>query len=452
MTERSSPDLEAPSRNRGRWLIAALIAGCAGAFWYSQRSHQKPEAPERLLFRKQLPAWVAARDRSELGATPYLETCLATAQPWPGVAAALEKLPGAWTSEEELRAATKELNDALHAASLDSWVDPQFINRRPILTTYDILGRATWRTDTASTEALHVRRLDTLNLGLGMLGHASGDHPAILRDRVEVMVMTKLSADVGNDVDRLVGRLWREQLGTLIGAEGIAEAERRLAERDRLARAMENRLKGGEVHVPQPERLVFGEAYFEALEPYTSTRRRGGPLILLSDLRALQRADSALSDDSVGLPALVRAIELEAQLVEAHEARHALEPEDFPTPAFLQSLVGEDDLAFGRSAARELRAFLGELRDAQPPARLSVLALAEAARGRYADSTPHFFAAHALLATMGAREAPRGLSMEDVVQVTAELCAIPDVELRARANAAAVTLYGSPLSAARRAP
>jgi hypothetical protein len=436
-------------RKRWPWLLVLLVVFGAGAFWYSQRAQAKPETPQRFLFRKQLPTWSAARDRSELAAAPYFESCLAAAQPWPGVATALEKIPPAWGSKTELRAATKELNEALHQASLDFWVDPQFFYGRPILTTYEILSRSTWRTDTASTEALHVRRLDTLNLGLGMLGHASGDHPAILRDRIEVMVMTRLSADVGNDVDRLVGKLWREQLGKLISPEGIAEAERRLAERDRLARAMENRLKGGEIRIPQPERLVFGDEYFDALEPYTSTRRRGGPLLISSDLRALQRADEALND-SVGLKALVQAIDLEAALVEAHEARHALEPEDLPTPALLQSLVGEDDLDFGKSAARELRAFLGELRDAEPPACLSVLALAEAARGRYADSTPHFFAAHALLATMAAREAPGGLSLAQVVEVTTELCALPDAELRKRANDAAITLYGAPLSAAKR--
>lgn len=426
-----------------------LLAGAAAAWWSSRRSQEVPEAPARTLFRKQLPAWVAAQDRNAIEAPERLAACVVTAQPWPPVAAALEKLPGAWGDEPQLRAVTKELNEALHAASLDYWVDPQFLGRRPILTTYEILGRSTWRSDTASTEALHVRRLDTLNLALGLLGHAGGDHPAILRDRVEVMVMTKLSADVGNDVDRLVGRLWREQLGKLIDPQGVAEAERRLAERERLARAMEERLKGGKIHFPRPERLVFGDAYFEGLEPYTSTRRRGGPLILASDLRALQRADAAL-DDSAGLQALVRAIELEGKLVEAHEARHALEPEARPTPPYLQSLVGEDDLRFGQSAERELRAFLGELRDAEPPACLSVLALAEIARGRYAESTPHFFAAHALLATLGARDAPRGLSIEEVVAVTSELCALPDSELRGRSNAAAIQLYGAPLNPARR--
>ena len=59
--------------------------------------------------------------------------------------AARERCQKTEISKAELRAATKELNEALHQASLDFWVDPQFFYGRPILTTYEILGRATWR-------------------------------------------------------------------------------------------------------------------------------------------------------------------------------------------------------------------------------------------------------------------------------------------------------------------
>lgn len=441
---------ELPRRKRWPWLLALLVIGSGGgAFWYSQQKREKPEAPQRTLFRKQLPAWVASRSRNDVGAPELLATCVKTAEPWPGVAAALEKLPAAWDDEDALRAATKELNQALRAASLAFWVDLQFPRRRPILTTYEILGRATWRSDDATTETLHVRRLDTLNLALGALGHASGDQPAILRDRVELMVMTKLGEDGGNQVDQLVAKLWREQLGKLIEPAALAEAERRLVERERLAKAMEQRLKGGQIHVARPERLVFGDQYFEWLEPYTSTRRKGGPLIMASDLRALQRADWAL-DDSAGLQALVRAIELEGEMVEAHEARHALDRAEVEPPALLQSLVGADDLRFGRMAERELRAFLGELHDSGPPACLAVLSLALSARGRFAQSTPHFFAAHALLSTLAEVDAPRGLSVEQVAEVTSQLCTLPDAELRERANTAAQKLYGARLSPARR--
>jgi hypothetical protein len=440
---------------RKRWpLVAAMlvVALGAGGLWYSQQKHEKPELPQRTLFRKQLPGWVAARSRNDSKATELLAACVTTAQPWPAVATALAALDAAWDSEPELRRSTKELNQALHAAALDFWVDPQFPNNRPILTTYEILARSTWTSESSRTETLHVRRLDTLNLALGLLGHAGGDQPAVLRDRVEMMVVSKLATvddEKLNEVDRLVAKVWREQLGKLIDASAFAEAERRLNERERLARIMEQRLRGGQIHVARPERLVFGDAYFEGLEPYTSTRRRGGPLIMASDLRALQRADWAL-DDSAGLQALVRAIELEGELVEAHEAHHALDPGEVPTPALLQSLVGADDLRFGRMAERELRAFLGELRDARPPACLSVLSLAQQARGRYAQSTPHFFAAHALLSTIAQRDGSRGLSVEQVAEVTRELCALPDAELRARANTAAQTLYGAPLRIAKR--
>lgn len=54
---------------RKRWPIAVVLLGLAlggGALWYWQQQHEKPEAPQRTLFRKQLPGWVAARSRDDL--------------------------------------------------------------------------------------------------------------------------------------------------------------------------------------------------------------------------------------------------------------------------------------------------------------------------------------------------------------------------------------------------
>ena len=429
-------------------LLAVLAVGLtAGGWFFVARRSTPAEAPARAVFRKQLPGWVVARSRGP--GVEAFDSLLTSAEPWPQVKAALEELEPAWPDEDRLKTASADVNRALRDAGLDYWVDPMFPGRRPVLTTYEVLDRASWSTADggASTEALHVRRLDRLNLELGLLGHASGDQPAILRDRVEVSVLDRLRVDPDeypNEVDDAANRLWREQLGTLVNAAELTDAEARVNRRETLLREMEKRLKGGKVHVQRPERLVFGDEYFEVLEPFTDNRRRGGPLFLASDLRALRRADDALAD-TVGLRTLVQVIDLEAAIVEAHEVRHALDRRELGVPALLQRLVGEGDERFGRLAEHELRAFLGQLHDSRPPACLTVVALGQLARGRFASSTPHFFAAHALLATLGDLEAERGVTASEVVQVMRELCALPDAELRARAEAASVTLYGEAL-------
>jgi len=442
---------ELPRRSKAPWVVLAVLVVGGLVGWKLLHPAPVPEKPERLLFRRQLVDWVIARARGEDTAGALLDVCVSAAQPWPEVAKALTALPAAWDDRDALKAATKELNRATHASGLGYWVDPQFPNGKPLLTTYEVLRRVPWTSGEAKVEALHVRRLDTINLELQLLGHAGGDQPAVLRDRIELSVLDKLRVDDDdkpNEVDELAATLWRERLTPLVEAGGLVEAEKRINERERRAREMEKRLKGGRIHVARPERLVFGAAYFENLEPYTSTRRRGGPLILASDLNALRRADEAL-DDSAGLRALMQVIELEADLVETHEVRHAIDARELETPALVQRLVGESDLRFGKMAERELRAFLGQLRDSKAPACLSVVAFAQLARGRHAQSTPHFFAAHALLATLAEVDGERGLSKTAVLEVMKVLCALPDAELRARADAAAVTLYGVELPAAR---
>lgn len=447
-------DDELPRRSKKPlvFLLALVLAG--GVTWKVLHPPPKPEPPERTLFRKQLVTWVIAQARHDLSAPDALATCVTAAQPWPEVAKAIEALPAAWNDRDALHAATKNLNRAARASGLAFWVDPQFPDGNPILTTYEVLRRSTWVIEAELppnvVEVIQVRRLDTLNLVLGLLGHAGGDQPAVLRDRVEMAVLDKLRVDPEdrpNEVDDAAAQLWRDRLTPLVGAAGLAEADRRVNERERLARAMEKRLKGGKIHVARPERLVFGDSYFENLEPYTSNTRRGGPLILASDLRALRRADEAL-DDSEGLRALLQIIELESEIVEAHEARHELDPREVETPELLQHLVGEDDLRFGKMAERELRAFIGQLHDARPPACLSVVSLAQLARGRHSQSTPHFFAAHALLSTLGQLDGERGLDEDQVIEVMKTLCGLPDDELRKRAAAASETLYGEPLKPA----
>jgi hypothetical protein len=94
-------------------------------------------------------------------------------------------------------------------------------------------------------------------------------------------------------------------------------------------------------------------------------------------------------------------------------------------------------------AERELRAFIGEVKAAKSPACLSVVSLAQLARGSQSQATPHFFAAHALLATLGEVDGSRGLDEAATVAVLQRLCALPDAELRAKAVTARAKLYPS---------
>ncbi|MGV3621865.1 MAG: hypothetical protein ACO1OB_13660 [Archangium sp.] len=433
-----------------RAALGVVVLALGVGVWRLVTPTKSNEAPARLLFRQVFPDWQVARSRGE--APKQFETLQLAADSWPSLKPAFDDLEAAWPEREAVTTASYRLNDLARDAGLDFWVDPMFVGRATVITTYEILERVNWSVVSDggipdTIEALHVRRLDGINLEVGLLGHASGSQPAILRDRVEVSVLNRLRLDPDekqNRVDELTNSLWREQVNALVDAKGLAEAERRVNLREKLLFDMEKRLKGGKVEVARPQRLVFGDAYFESLEPYTSTRRRGGPLFLASDLRALQAADEALSE-SAELQTLVQVIDLESRIVEAHEVRHALDKRELDVPPYLQQLVGADDLRFGRMSERELRAFIGELHDSKAPACLTVLSLAQLARGHDASSTPHFFAAHALLATLADLDAPTGLTRQQVLEVTTSLCALPDAELRAKAAAAMETLYGVPM-------
>jgi hypothetical protein len=147
---------------------------------------------------------------------------------------------------------------------------------------------------------------------------------------------------------------------------------------------------------------------------------------------------------------VTRARELAVQLGNGSLSTGARQGIGAEASSLLQSMVGANDLRFGRLSERELRAYLGQLRDAKPPACLTIIGLAKLARGRYAQAVPHFYAAHALLSVLADSDEARGLETQQVVEVMKQLCALPDAELRARAAAAAETLYGAKLKSARR--
>jgi hypothetical protein len=324
-----------------------------------------------------------------------------------------------------------------------------------VVLSYEILERARWTLGERSVELLRVRRLDTINVEMGLLGHAGGDQPVVLMDRLEAQLSDELPEAYdekarGNEIDRAARKLWRGLVGSRAGDGALQRAAEGLARREELFKVMETRLRGGSVRVPKPERLLYGAEFFDALKPYTDSGRRGGPLLLPGDLRDLRRADEALREGDARA-ALEAALDLEAHVTEAHEARHAL-----------LDFVGEDDLDFAASAERELRAYIGEIHDAAAPACLSVQKIARTAGGARARRTPHFFAGHVLLRALFFAGLPKdagpaagaalpGGGEPKEPELLEVLCALPDDVLRARAAAAYRRFYERPFVGAVRA-
>lgn len=78
-------------------------------------------------------------------------------------------------------------------------------------------------------------------------------------------------------------------------------------------------------------------------------------------------------------------VELRAENVEAHEARHAIES---PTPRLPSFLLSWDNAGFADQINKELRAYLGELHDSPREPCLSLLALVHAGFSPTARPTP----------------------------------------------------------------
>jgi hypothetical protein len=333
-----------------------------------------------------------------------------------------------------------ELNRAASANGLRFWVDVQGINGKPILLTYELEKRTPWKMGASQVDVLRVRRLDRLNIEMGMEGLTNDEGPAVFLDRLEPNLTYELQQafaekSKGNSVDRAVQASWRSLIEARAGAAALAAAAGQLERRAKLFSAMESRMHEGQVRFWKPDGFVWGEEFFERLEPYAKAGRPRGPLVLASDLRDLRRADEALRRGE-GRRALDVALELEAQLVEAHEARHALDPAEKPVPPALLETVGDDDLAFAGKAERELRADFAELRDAKAPPCLAMLRIVQEVGGRYARATPHWYAGTVLLRTIYGTEAA------ELDALPAKACADSDPELRNKAGIAYRALYG----------
>jgi len=433
--------------------LAAVLAGGGGLAYRRLRSD-----PAREMMRKALPAWQSARTHKVQPGGKSARELLASARRWPDVAAGFAALDRDWPKETEVRAAAKSVNRALAAARLPYFVDIQHVGVQPIALSYELVTRAPWRIGARTVDVLRLRRLDTLNIELGMYGATDQGLPVVLLDRIEAGLAETLPAMYGregelrrhlNDFDRAALARERRLLEARVGA-GLAAAAADIAERDRLLEVMRTRLHGGELQFYPPDGFVLGDAWLSNLEEYARFDRPGGPLLFDTDLHAVARADEKLR---VGENArvLAAALDVLASATEAHEARHALDevdPNGPPPPTPLFEVMGESSTQFIGLADAELRAYLGELHDAGGSVGSAgcwvIAKMLRGVYGRAARRTPHFYATLTIVRQLDpdpdrAPEARLAL-----------LCDLPDEELRRRVEAAWQKLYGAPLAPGQR--
>lgn len=360
----------------------------------------------------------------------------------------------AYPDRAAVTAASTALDQALATAGVPVLIDVQPWQDTTLLLAYEVVARRAWRAGDTTHAVVRVHRLDHTNIEPAWLGHAGRDAPLVLLDKLEVELLENLRrqrATDGNLVDAAVRKSWRALAERSVGAPVLAKAIAALAERDELHKKLEDSFQSKRVHVAYPERLLLGEEYFERLSPYADPKRAGGPLFMRTDLKALRAADRALGDAEV-LRALDTLRDLEASATEAHEVHHAVHGKLDPSavPADVMEALGDDDLSFGVATDGELRAYLGELRDAEAPPCLALGRLARILGGAHASRTPHHYAARVAFKHL---QGGQWLSSAAAVATAVEqLCALDEAALRAKAGDAWTAIYREPMPAVRPQP
>lgn len=441
--------------------LAAVLSVAGLGMYLKLRS--RPE-PARELYRKALPAWQTARFRPNTGGPDSKEAraLIAAADRWPGLRTELARIDSVWPDDAAVRAAAEATNRAAQAAGLGYFIDVQNIRQRPILLTYEVAHRTTWQAGERKIELLRLRRLDSLNVELAMLGETQGAQPRVLLDRIEATLARELPLmyPVGgkpapsppnypmNEVDHAALMRLRAYLESKLGAGELALAVEKLRARDELLESMRARFHRGSVQFSRPDGFVLGEAWVESMEPYTRLDHPGGPLMLDTDLRRVARADEELRDGSTA-ETLRRAIDHLAAITDVHEVRHALDVEPPPPPAALLELFPPQDERFPKMASLEMRAYLAELHHGAPPPCVIAAKLVRTVYGAGARRTPHFFAGFLILRELtGPKTAEGAETAAPPVEQLATLCGLPEPSLRTRAADLWQKLYGQPLQAA----
>jgi hypothetical protein len=431
------------------WMAVAVAAiGAGAAIFYGLRRPAPPD-PALELMRTALPRWQVWRARPGANAAgPAAQALLAQAATWPRVAGALGALDVAWPDNEGVRVAVKSVNQALADARLPFFINTFDIRDRPYVLSYRLEASVPWRIGERTVDVLRLQRVDTMNIELGLLGSTEAGLPVVMLDRIESSLARDLPAMYGksiaprsdrNDFDRVVLERLRTVLEARLGP-GLAAAAAALGERDRLVEEMRTRLRGNDVQLALPDAFILGDAWLASLEPEAALTRPGGPLVLDTDLKAVARADRNLRDGGT-LDVLRGAVNTMALVIEAHEARHALDevdPVGPPPPALFQAMPSSSTPMIA-SADRELRAILGELHDGALPVCATLGMTSLNLYGRWARRNPHSFATAVIL-----KQLDPDSDLEPAEQLTM-LCSRPDADLRSGLAAAWQKLYGAPM-------
>jgi hypothetical protein len=428
-----------------RWLVAVglglvVVGAGAGVWWLRRPPPPPPEAADRRFFRQALVAWELARGRDGATASPQAArtALLAEAQPWPALAAPLAALDDAWPQPEPVRVATLALNRAIADAGLLFWLDLEVVRDRPLLLTYELHQRTPFCAGGARAEVMRVRRLDALNVEVGLLGHTAPGHVVVLEEMLEGEVLAGLDAVVapeGNPVDREVGRLQRRALDQRLGpavAGALLGAHRARRE---ATRALRDALAARQLDLDLPETFALPslrERFLGLTHP-----TRGAPVVDERRLDALEQAAAPLAEGPLHEALLALRADM-ALAVAMHEGRHAVSPEVAPPAALVRAADGDD--GFARLSTHELQAYLGELHDTPGEPCLVLAHLAALLGSSNARETPHRDAAALLWKHLG----------EDIGQPLdlrlAHACTRPAAELRQAAADAQQELLGTALA------
>ena len=457
-------------RTSQRPLLLAVLAVCvvAGAAYGISYFRGRPD-PIREIFAAQIPGWQLQRGKGWIpaGGTEILAMQSALRR-YPEVSSALGRLDAAYPDPAAVKTAGQGLSDALFASHLPYYLDPQPIQKKTILLSYSVVGQATWSAGPRSILVRRLLRLDKLNVEIDFLGQTGSERSIVFLDRIESSLINDLLDAAGKrkessrrrsltDADHAALYELRRALAVRVGEAALDSVVAALTARDEAFETMRRRLHDGKVRIEKPDSFVFSDSWFESLWPLSSLQNPGGPLILDTDLRAVETADAQLRTREA-TTTINTLLDLMALGTEAHEARHAFAAQDSghppdaappaarPVPDALAALVG-DDPDFAVKADGELRAYLGEIHDASSAPCFSIVQGIRQVRGRYVPRTPHFFAQFLILGRLGGDE-----GLADPVGLVHRLCAEPEPDLRARAAALWKDLYGSEMVPARREP
>jgi hypothetical protein len=346
---------------------------------------RKSPGPDEL-YTHLIPAWQIFRSQ-ELRKTdsPAAKAMLRAAQAWPELSASLRELDRGYP--DGVTAILAHVNQTARKVGVPYWLDAKPVKGWPVLLSHHVEQIHHWTAAGKSVEVIHLRRVDQINVELGLIGQASYNGPLVFLDRIEDEWVDELSR-VEDPSAATVDREARKLMLSRIRGHTEVDPSPLLADliaRHKLFEAMQNRMK---VVVPRPTGLFWSERWFDHMESLTKFGNGRGPMVFDSDLRLVREANRPMAKPEYRriIAALVA---LRAENVEVHEARHAVETDGPPMPSILQSWP---NAGFADQINKELRAYLGELHDSPHEPCLSLAALIRAAYSPKSRPTPHAFA------------------------------------------------------------